>query len=84
MRVNKYPSALYYSPEEQEHLGISQKHYLSVNTQQELSQAFDRSRQQGLFSLPPELLQHSPPGGEGPLCEALQPEADHQLLQHPH
>lgn len=56
MRINKCPSTLHYSPEEQEHLVISQKRYLSVDTQQELSQAFDWSRQQGLFSLPSELL----------------------------
>lgn len=63
---------------------MSQRHYLDVDTQQELSQAFDWPRQQGLLSFTPQLLQHRPPRGEGPLREALQAEVDHQLLQHPH
>ena len=58
--------------------------YLSVDTQQEQSQAFDWSRQEGLLTLTSELLQHRPPRAQSPLCKALHTKVDHQLLQHPH
>ncbi|TNN75650.1 hypothetical protein EYF80_014013 [Liparis tanakae] len=55
---------------------VSRRRYLGVDTQQELSQAFDWSRQQGVLSLTAKLLQHRPPRGESALRKALQAEAE--------
>lgn len=59
------------------------RRYLGVNSQQELSEAFDWSRQQRLLSLAHKLLHHRPPRGERPHSKTPQAKVDDQLLQHP-